>query len=101
MPRRGASAERKPSFSLDRRSEAPRVRFADLPLSHVLTSLILALLLASGHTPKAEPAVIEQILSLSGEFRLETFVSLTCHNCPDVVQALNLVVVANRRSATR
>lgn len=94
-------AERKPSFSLARRNEAPRVRFAGLPLGHEFTSLILALLQVGGHPPKAEPATIEQIRSLTGEFRFETFVSLTCHNCPDVVQALNLVVVANRRSATR
>ena len=88
-------AERKPSFSLARRNEAPRVRFAGLPLGHEFTSLILALLQVGGHPPKAEPAVIEQIRSLTGEFRFETFVSLTCHNCPDVVQALNLMAVVN------
>jgi len=88
-------AERKPSFSLARRNEAPRVRFAGLPLGHEFTSLILALLQVGGHPPKAEPATIEQIRSLTGEFRFETFVSLTCHNCPDVVQALNLMAVVN------
>jgi alkyl hydroperoxide reductase subunit F len=88
-------AERKPSFSLARRNEAPRVRFAGLPLGHEFTSLILALLQVGGHPPKAEPAVIEQIRNLTGEFRFETFVSLTCHNCPDVVQALNLMAVVN------
>ena len=88
-------AERKPSFSLARGDEAPRVRFAGLPMGHEFTSLILALLQVGGHPPKAEPAVIDQIRSLDGEFRFETFVSLTCHNCPDVVQALNLMAVVN------
>ena len=88
-------AERKPSFSLARRNEAPRVRFAGLPMGHEFTSLILALLQVGGHPPKAEPAVLEQIRGLTGEFRFETFVSLTCHNCPEVVQALNLMAVVN------
>ena len=88
-------AERKPSFSLARRGEPPRVRFAGLPMGHEFTSLILALLQVGGHPPKAEPALIEQIRNLEGEFRFETFVSLTCHNCPEVVQALNLMAVVN------
>ena len=88
-------AERKPSFSLGRRGEPPRVRFAGLPMGHEFTSLILALLQVGGHPPKAEPALIEQIRNLEGDFRFETFVSLTCHNCPEVVQALNLMAVVN------
>jgi len=66
-------------------------------MGHEFTSLVLALLQAGGHPPKLEPEVIEQIRSLEGEFAFETYMSLTCHNCPDVVQALNLMAVLNPR----
>ncbi len=97
----GADA-RKPSFTLARIGEAPRIRFAAIPLGHEFTSLVLALLQVGGHPPKIEAELIEQIKNLDGagsenELRFETFVSLSCHNCPDVVQALNLMAVLNPR----
>ncbi|HRZ04715.1 MAG TPA: alkyl hydroperoxide reductase subunit F [Candidatus Competibacteraceae bacterium] len=88
-------AQRKPSFSLNRKGANLGVRFAGLPMGHEFTSLILALLQVGGHPPKAEPEVIEQIRQLEGEFHFETYVSLSCHNCPEVVQALNLMAVVN------
>ena len=88
---------RKPSFSLARLGEAPRIQFAAIPLGHEFTSLVLALLQVGGHPPKIEAELIEQIQSLDGDFRFETYVSLSCHNCPDVVQALNLMAVLNPR----
>jgi alkyl hydroperoxide reductase subunit F len=87
--------ERTPSFSLGRAGQAPGVRFAGIPLGHEFTSLVLALLQVGGHPPKVEAAVLEQIRGLEGEFVFETFVSLSCRNCPDVVQALNLMAVVN------
>ncbi len=90
-------AERKPSFALRRQGEAARVRFAGLPMGHEFTSLILALLQVGGHPPKVAPELIEQIRALDGEFAFETYISLSCHNCPDVVQALNLMAVLNPR----
>jgi len=87
----------KPSFALRRRGEVPRVRFAGLPMGHEFTSLVLALLQTGGHPSKAAPAVLEQIRALEGEFNFETFVSLSCQSCPDVVQALNLMAVVNPR----
>jgi alkyl hydroperoxide reductase subunit F len=86
---------RRPSFSVGRPGEAPRIRFAGLPMGHEFTSLVLALLQTGGHPPKVEAALIEQIKSIPGSFRFETFISLSCHNCPDVVQALNLMAVLN------
>ena len=86
---------RRPSFAVGRAGEAARVRFAGIPLGHEFTSLVLALLQAGGHPPKVEAAVIEQIKAIQGAFRFETFISLSCHNCPDVVQALNLMAVLN------
>jgi alkyl hydroperoxide reductase subunit F len=71
------------------------VRFAGIPLGHEFTSLVLALLQVGGHPPKAEPDVIEQVRNLEGEFVFETFMSLSCHSCPDTVQALNLMSVLN------
>jgi len=88
---------RKPSFTLARIGEAPRIRFAAIPMGHEFTSLVLALLQVGGHPPKIEAELIEQIKGLEGDFRFETYMSLTCHNCPDVVQALNLMAVLNPR----
>src|ERR1700736_632573 len=75
----------KPSFALRRPGQPPHVRFAGLPMGHEFTSLVLALLQAGGHPSKAAPAVLEQIGALEGELNFETFVSLTCQSCPDVV----------------
>ena len=86
---------RKPSFSVGARGSEARVRFAGLPMGHEFTSLILALLQAGGYPPKVEADVIEQIKSLDVELNFETYISLSCHNCPDVVQALNLMAVLN------
>jgi NADH-dependent peroxiredoxin subunit F len=88
-------SERKPSFALRRPGFEPQVRFAGLPMGHEFTSLVLALLQTGGHLPKVDAAVADQIRSLDGEYRFETFVSLTCQSCPDVVQALNLMAVLN------
>lgn len=88
---------RKPSFALNRIGADIGLRFAAIPLGHEFTSLVLALLWVGGHPPKAEPEVIEQIKGLDGEYRFEVYMSLTCHNCPDVVQALSLMAVLNPR----
>jgi alkyl hydroperoxide reductase subunit F len=85
----------RPSFGVTAPGEAPRIHFAGIPMGHEFTSLILALLQTGGHPPKVEAAVIEQIKALPGRFDFETFISLSCHNCPDVVQALNLMAVLN------
>ncbi|MDX5411166.1 MAG: alkyl hydroperoxide reductase subunit F [Thauera sp.] len=89
------SDARKPSFSVGPKGGEARVRFAGLPMGHEFTSLILALLQAGGYPPKVEAEVIEQIKGLDVELNFETYISLSCHNCPDVVQALNLMAVLN------
>ncbi len=89
--------ERKPSFQITRVGHDMGVHFAAVPMGHEFTSLLLALLWAGGHPPKAEPELIEQIKALDGDYRFDTFMSLTCHNCPDVVQAMNLMAVLNPR----
>lgn len=88
-------AERKPSFSLNRPGGQISLRFAGLPMGHEFTSLVLALLQVGGHPSKAAAEVIEQVRNLEGEYHFETFFSLSCQNCPDVVQALNLMAVLN------
>ena len=90
-------AERTPSFAIGEQGEAARIRFAGLPLGHEFTSLVLALLQVGGHPPKVDAALIEQIQALEGEWEFETYMSLTCQNCPEVVQALNLMAVLNPR----
>ena len=91
------SDERRPSFQITRAGQDMGVRFAAVPMGHEFTSLVLALLQAGGHPPKVEADLIEQIRALEGDFVFETWMSLTCHNCPDVVQALNLMAVLNPR----
>ena len=71
------------------------VTFAGVPLGHEFTSLVLALLQVSGRAPKVDQSIINQIKNIDGEYHFETYVSLTCHNCPDVVQALNIMSVLN------
>ena len=86
---------RKPSFAVTRPAERAGVRFAGIPMGHEFSSLVLALLQVGGYPPKVDAATIEQIRAIRGNFRFETYVSLSCHNCPDIVQALNLMAVLN------
>ncbi len=86
---------RKPSFTVGKIGEPARIAFAGLPMGHEFTSLILALLQASGYAPKISDELVAQIKSLTGQFRFETYISLSCHNCPDVVQALNTMAALN------
>jgi len=95
----GADA-RTPSFVVARAGETQGVRFAGLPLGHEFTSLVLALLWTGGHPPKVEPELIESIQGLDGDFNFEVYMSLSCHNCPDVVQALSLMAIFNPKVKT-
>lgn len=88
---------RTPSFQINRPGQATGPRFAGLPMGHEFTSLVLALLQVGGYPPKVEESVLEQIRALEGDYEFEIYVSLSCHNCPDVVQALNLMAVQNPR----
>ncbi|MEH7085552.1 alkyl hydroperoxide reductase subunit F [Neobacillus drentensis] len=87
--------ERTPSFSVNRIGEDTGITFAGIPLGHEFTSLVLALLQVSGRAPKVEQKVIDQIKAIKGDYHFESYISLTCHNCPDVVQALNIMSVLN------
>ena len=87
--------QRTPSFSVNRIGEDTGVTFAGIPLGHEFTSLVLALLQVSGRPPKVAENLIDQVKNIRGEYHFETYVSLTCHNCPDVVQALNLMSILN------
>ena len=85
-----AELARTPSFSV-----GDRVTFAGVPMGHEFTSFVMALLQVSGRKPRVEDSVIDQVKELRGTFNFETYVSLSCHNCPDVVQALNIMSVLN------
>jgi alkyl hydroperoxide reductase subunit F len=89
--------ERRPSFAINRVGTDVSVRFAGIPMGHEFTSLVLALLQVGGHPSKATQEVIEQVQALDGDLSFETYFSLSCQNCPDVVQALNLMSVLNPR----
>ncbi len=88
---------RKPSFDINRKGTDIGVSFAGIPMGHEFTSLVLALLQVGGHPIKLDEKVIEQIRNLDGDYVFETFISLSCHNCPEVVQALNAMSVINPR----
>jgi len=88
---------RTPSFQIVKPGTGQGPRFAGLPMGHEFTSLVLALLQVGGYPPKVEQALLEQIRALDGDFEFEVYISLTCHNCPDVVQALNLMTIQNPR----
>ncbi len=94
------SDARRPSFVIAREGESHGVRFAGLPLGHEFESLVLTLLWTGGHPPKVAPEVIDGIKAVDGEFAFEVYMSLTCHNCPDVVQALALMAIVNPKIST-
>lgn len=91
---------RRPSFTVQRAGSAARLRFAGLPMGHEFSSLVLALLWSGGHPPKVAPEVIAQIQALDGDYDFEVYMSQSCHNCPDVVQALALMAIVNPRIRT-
>lgn len=90
-----AKLPRTPSFSINRIDEDMGITFAGLPLGHEFTSLVLALLQVSGRPPKIEDKITKQIAEIQGELNFETYISLSCHNCPEVVQSLNIMSIIN------
>ncbi|HPG94710.1 MAG TPA: alkyl hydroperoxide reductase subunit F [Dokdonella sp.] len=94
---RDETGVRAPSFTIGRPDGSVHLRFAGIPMGHEFTSLVLALLQVGGHPSKEAADLLEQVRNLDGDFAFETYFSLSCQNCPDVVQALNLMAVLNPR----
>lgn len=88
-------ADRTPSFAIRRADGTAETHFAGLPLGHEFTSLVLALLHMGGHPPKEDAELLASVKSLEGDYRFETFFSLSCQNCPDVIQAINIMAALN------
>ena len=88
-------SKRIPSFEVNREIDVTGITFAGIPSGHEFTSFVLALLQAGGHPLKIDAEKIEQIKNIQGKFHFETYISLSCHNCPDVVQALNAMSIIN------
>ena len=88
-------ADRSPSFAIRRADGTAETHFAGLPLGHEFTSLVLALLHMGGHPPKEEAELLDSVKALEGSFKFETFFSLSCQNCPDVIQAINIMAALN------
>jgi len=97
---RSEAAERTPSFAISRPGTDISVDFAAIPMGHEFTSLVLALLQVGGHPLKLDAKIIDQIRNLEGDYAFETYISLTCQNCPEVVQALNVMSIINPRIRT-
>ncbi len=85
-----AELKRTPSFQV-----GERITFAGVPMGHEFTSFVMALLQTSGRKPKVDDKVIDQIKNIRDTYEFTTYISLSCHNCPDVVQALNIMSVLN------
>ncbi|MCF3934385.1 alkyl hydroperoxide reductase subunit F [Acuticoccus sp. M5D2P5] len=97
LTERSGAAGRTPAFRLTSPGEEINITFAGIPAGHEFTSLVLALLQVGGHPPKLDPSVVEAVAALDGDYLFETYFSLSCQNCPDVVQALNAMAVINPR----
>ena len=95
LTEKNEGAARAPSFQITRPGADIGIRFAAIPLGHEFTSLVLALLQVGGHPPKVSEETLEQIRNLDGEFNFVTYISLSCQNCPEVVQSLNLMALLN------
>lgn len=93
--RQNGTAQLTPSFHIGAVGSSARIQFAGIPMGHEFTSLVLALLHSGGHPPKVDAKTIEQIKAIDTPLHFEVFVSLSCHNCPDVVQAVNLMAALN------
>lgn len=91
------TSELVPSFSLVSHEQDFGIRFAGVPLGHEFESFVLALLQVGGRAPKIDDSVKERIQSIDRDLNFETFVSLSCHNCPEVVQSLNIMAILNER----
>jgi len=89
------STERSPSFKVNKPNKSSGIQFAGIPMGHEFTSLVLAVLQVGGYPVKISEEKIDQIKNIEGEFIFETYISLSCHNCPDVVQALNVLSLLN------
>jgi len=90
-----AKLPRTPSFSINRINEDTGITFAGIPLGHEFTSLVLAILQVSGREPKIDSKVRDLVKQIQGKYHFETYISLSCNNCPEVVQALNIMSVLN------
>jgi NADH-dependent peroxiredoxin subunit F len=88
-------AERSPSFTIGQPGQVARQRFAGLPMGHEFTTLVLSLLQVGGVAPKITDEQAGRIRALKGPLAFDTYIGLSCHNCPDVVQALNVMSLLN------
>ncbi|NLC54952.1 MAG: alkyl hydroperoxide reductase subunit F [Erysipelothrix sp.] len=90
-----ASLSRTPSFRIDTKAKVGNIVFAAVPLGHEFASFVLALLQSSGVVPKISEESKKRIQEIDQAYHFETYISLSCHICPDVVQALNIMAVLN------
>ena len=83
------------SFKIVTQGQDTGIVFSGIPGGHEFTSLILAILQAGGSEIKLDSSIQAMIKHIQQPLKFETFVSLSCHNCPEVVQALNQFALLN------
>ena len=89
---------RSPSIAIDKKiGDSSGVVFSAVPAGHEFTSFILAILHVSGHKPKIDNHLIEKIKKIDTDLDFVTYVNVSCHNCPEVVQLLNMMAALNLR----
>ena len=90
---------RRPSFTIASPNGHEGIRFACLPMGHEFTSFVLAILQTGGHPTKISDEESRRIAQLKSPLDFEVYISLTCHNCPEVVQALAIISILNPNSS--
>lgn len=82
-----------PKLTLEYQGKQTGVTFLGVPGGHEFTSLVLAILNSDGKGKLPDEAIKNRIKKIKGPIELRTFISLSCENCPEVVQALNFMAL--------
>ncbi len=83
------------TFYLEIEGENNGIHFSGIPSGHEFNSLILAILQSSGTEVKLDSTLTKMVKKIKDKLHFEVFISLSCHNCPDVVQSLNQFALLN------
>ena len=88
------------TFYLEVAGKNNGIYFSGIPSGHEFNSLILALLQSSGTELKLDNSLTSMVKNIKDKLHFEVFISLNCHNCPDVVQSLNQFALLNENIST-
>lgn len=93
--RESDSSSATPLFRIEYKGQPTGISFKGIPGGHEFSTLILAILNSDGKGKLLDPVIAARVKRLKKNITVQSFISLTCENCPDVVQALNLITLAH------